>query len=73
MNQTTLSVVIPYYNEAGFLPQTLRSLLAQTRVPDQLILVDNGSTDGTEELCRAIRHLEARSVEFASQTQERRA
>jgi glycosyltransferase involved in cell wall biosynthesis len=50
----TISVVIPYYNEAGFLPQTLRSILAQTRPPEQLILVDNGSTDGTEALCRAV-------------------
>ncbi|MEO7424317.1 MAG: glycosyltransferase family A protein [Fibrobacteria bacterium] len=48
------SVVIPFYNEAGFLPQTLRSLLSQTRLPDQLILVDNGSSDGTEGLCRGI-------------------
>lgn len=51
---TTLTVVIPYYNEAGYLPQTLRGFLAQTRLPDQLILVDNGSTDGTEGLCRAL-------------------
>jgi glycosyltransferase involved in cell wall biosynthesis len=50
----TFTVVIPYYNEAGFLPQTLRSLLAQSHLPEQLILVDNGSTDGTEELCRAL-------------------
>jgi glycosyltransferase involved in cell wall biosynthesis len=49
-----ISVVIPYYNEAGYLPGTLRGFLAQTRLPDQLILVDNGSTDGTEALCRAL-------------------
>ncbi|MDB5104743.1 MAG: putative glycosyl transferase [Fibrobacteres bacterium] len=54
MDAKTFTVVIPYYNEAGFLPQTLRSLLAQTRLPDQLILVDNGSTDGTEGLSRAV-------------------
>ena len=54
MDSPTITVVIPYYNEAGFLPQTLRCLLAQTRLPDQLILVDNASTDGTEALCRAL-------------------
>ncbi|HKP96620.1 MAG TPA: glycosyltransferase family A protein [Fibrobacteria bacterium] len=53
-SRPTFSVVIPYYNEVAFLPQTLRTFLAQTRLPDQLILVDNGSTDGTEALCRAI-------------------
>lgn len=52
--QTRISVVIPYYNEAAYLPRTLRSFLAQTRLPDQLILVDNGSTDGSEAACRAL-------------------
>ncbi|MDB5050667.1 MAG: glycosyltransferase family 2 protein [Fibrobacteres bacterium] len=51
---STISVVIPYYNEAGFLPQTLRTILDQTRRPDQLVLIDNGSSDGTEDLCRAL-------------------
>lgn len=53
-SRPTLSVVIPYYNEAGFLPRTLRCFLAQSRLPEQLILIDNGSTDGTEALCRAV-------------------
>lgn len=39
------SVVLPVFNEAGFLPRTLASLAAQT-APFRLILVDNGSTDG---------------------------
>jgi glycosyltransferase involved in cell wall biosynthesis len=39
------SIVIPVYNEADFLPQTLTSMLAQTTAFD-LIIVDNGSTDG---------------------------
>jgi len=50
----TFSVVIPYYNEALFLPDTLASWCAQTRKPEQLILVDNGSTDGSEDICRSI-------------------
>lgn len=50
----TITVVIPYFNEAGYLPRTLRGFLRQTRLPDQLILVDNGSTDGGEARCRAV-------------------
>jgi len=42
------SVVIPYYNEIDFLPNTLKSWLNQTKKPNQIILVDNGSTDGSE-------------------------
>jgi glycosyltransferase involved in cell wall biosynthesis len=50
----TFAVVLPYYNESAFIARTLRSLLAQTRLPDRLILVDNASTDGSEAVCRAV-------------------
>lgn len=50
----TFAVILPYYNEARFIASTLRSLLAQTRPPDRLILVDNASTDGSEAVCRAV-------------------
>lgn len=50
----SLAVVIPYYNEVDYLSRTLESCLAQRRLPDQLILVDNGSTDGSEGLCRKV-------------------
>ncbi len=48
------SVVLPYYNEADFVAATLCSWLAQTRPPDQIVLVDNGSTDGSESVCRDV-------------------
>jgi glycosyltransferase involved in cell wall biosynthesis len=52
--EDSLAVVLPYYNELGFLKPTLESLLAQARTIDQLILVNNGSTDGSEALCRDV-------------------
>jgi glycosyltransferase involved in cell wall biosynthesis len=45
-------VVIPYYNEADYLPRTLSSLLAQTLPPERMVLVDNGSTDDSAIVCR---------------------
>lgn len=48
------SVVIPYYNEAGFLSKTVESLVAQTLRPLQLVFVDNASTDGSTDIIRAI-------------------
>jgi glycosyltransferase involved in cell wall biosynthesis len=44
--------VISYFNEADYLPATLASLAAQTLKPFRLILVDNGSTDGSAALAR---------------------
>jgi glycosyltransferase involved in cell wall biosynthesis len=43
----TLSVVIPAYNRATLLPITLASLLSQERVADEILVVDDGSTDNT--------------------------
>lgn len=48
-----LSVVIPAYNRAALLPFTLRSLLAQERVADEILVVDDGSTDCTAEVAEA--------------------
>ena len=46
------AVVLPYYNEASYVRATIASLLAQSHPIRQLILVDNGSTDGSEAICR---------------------
>src|SRR6516162_9958428 len=35
------------HNEAGFIEQALAGLQRQTRPPDAIVIVDNGSTDGT--------------------------
>ncbi|MCG8591997.1 MAG: glycosyltransferase [Proteobacteria bacterium] len=45
MGQGTLSVVIPNYNHAAFLPDSLDALLAQSRAPDEILVIDDGSTD----------------------------
>jgi glycosyltransferase involved in cell wall biosynthesis len=48
-----LAVVVPFLNEGDYLPLFLESIDAQTRRPDQLILVDDGSQDGSYELAQA--------------------
>ncbi|GAA5212088.1 glycosyltransferase family 2 protein [Microbacterium kyungheense] len=48
----TLSVVIPSLNDAEMLRHCLAALAAQTRAPDEIIVVDNGSDDDTAEVAR---------------------
>lgn len=43
----TLSLVIPVFNEEDYLSACLRAIAAQTVLPDEVIVVDNGSTDKT--------------------------
>ncbi|KAF0675902.1 glycosyltransferase family 2 protein [Profundibacterium mesophilum] len=45
-----LSVIIPCRDGAAFLAQTLRSVLNQTRPPDEVIVVDDGSRDGSRDI-----------------------
>lgn len=47
-----LSIGLPVYNGAAFLAAAIDSLLAQTFSDFELIISDNGSTDGTEAICR---------------------
>ncbi len=48
----TISVIIPAYNAGKWLPSAVASVRAQTRPAEEVIIVDDGSTDGTEALCR---------------------
>lgn len=49
-----LSVIVCAWNEQSTLAPCLHSLFAQTRPPDEVIVVDNGSTDGTAAIARAV-------------------
>lgn len=49
----TLSVIVPYYNESNYIAKTLKSLCNQNTRNFAIILVDNASTDDSEEIARA--------------------
>ena len=50
MNQT-ISVIVPVFNVAGYLPQCVDSILSQDYGNLEVILIDDGSTDGSGEIC----------------------
>jgi glycosyltransferase involved in cell wall biosynthesis len=53
MANLSVSLVCTVLNEAGGLQELLRSFKAQTRQPDEIVVVDGGSIDGTREALEA--------------------
>ena len=48
-----VSVIIPVYNAASFLRQSLESVISQTEINIELIIVDDGSNDGSKEIAES--------------------
>ena len=50
--EMTISVVIPVYNEEKYIRKCLKALKDGQRVPDEIIIVDGGSTDHTVKIAK---------------------
>jgi len=62
MNTQKISVVIPAYNVAKWLPRTMDSLLSQTHQNLEILVVDDCSKDGTRQVIRDFARKDARIV-----------
>ncbi|MDE5717951.1 MAG: glycosyltransferase, partial [Lachnospiraceae bacterium] len=57
-----VSVIVPVYNSINCLERCVRSLCAQTYENLEILLIDDGSTDGTDQLCERLAAEDARII-----------
>ena len=50
MTEPTVGVVIPSYNQKKYLPECIEAVLAQTYPPSQIVICDDASTDGSQQV-----------------------
>lgn len=55
-----ISIIVPVYNAEKFLPQCIESLLAQTFQDIEIILVNDGSTDSSLDICEKYAKIDTR-------------
>jgi glycosyltransferase involved in cell wall biosynthesis len=64
-----ISIVIPVYNQAEYLPQALDSVIHQTYKNLEIIVIDDGSMDSTQEICESYLKKEPRLKILKQQNQ----
>ncbi|MBQ6713551.1 MAG: glycosyltransferase family 2 protein [Selenomonadales bacterium] len=65
----SVSVIVPVYNAERFLPKAIESVLSQTYTDWELILVDDGSTDGSLGICETYAKRDRRIKVFSQDNQ----
>ena len=55
-----ISVIVPVYNTAPYLPECIRAILAQTYENLEILLIDDGSTDGSGQICEEFARRDSR-------------
>ncbi|MCA9895172.1 MAG: glycosyltransferase family 2 protein [Anaerolineae bacterium] len=70
LSKPTISVVLPIYNGARYLRESVQSILKQTFTDWELILVDDGSTDESPQLIDEFCELDERIISIRNETNQ---
>ena len=57
-----ISIIVPVYNTKKYLQRCIESIIHQIYTNWELILVDDGSYDGSEQICDDYYHLQIRNI-----------
>ncbi len=71
MTMPFFSIVVPVYNRATLLAETIRTILLQSFTTFELIIVDDGSTDQTTDMCKDLMRSDPR-IRYIFQTNSER-
>ena len=50
----SIGVIIPNFNQGGSIAETIESILSQTVLPDEIVVIDDASTDDSVEIIRSL-------------------
>ena len=64
MENSLISVIVPVYNVEPYLRKCLDSIISQTYRNIEIIVIDDGSTDGCPQICDEYREKDGRVVVF---------
>lgn len=59
-----ISVIIPCYNQSSFIEETCQSIINQKYTNWEVLLINDGSTDNTEKICRKISSKDSRFIYY---------
>lgn len=68
-----LSIIVPVYNTEHYLAEAIDSLLAQTRQIDEIIVVDDGSTDSSGEIAQSFAEVKYHAISHGGPAAARNA
>ena len=66
-SEPLLSVVLPNYNHARYLARAIDAIARQSRPPDEIIVVDDGSTDGSRDLLAELQTLHSSLIVLSNE------